>query len=113
MKSLDDFLKNNKPLRRVSKLENFKDEILKLYEKNFSVEQIIEFLQKNKVETTKWNLYKYLQKNKIKIGDSNVKKIFPSKIKKNEITSDDVIENVETSMSFTKLNQILNNKENT
>ena len=49
MKTLDSFCKSQIPKRRVSKLTPFADEILELYEKGYQVEQIQEWLVKNKV----------------------------------------------------------------
>ena len=64
MKDLDDFVKNNSPNRRKSKLEPFREAIYKLYDDGYQVEQIIDFLSKNKVQTSKQNLYKFLKAQK-------------------------------------------------
>ena len=61
MKDLDDFVKNNSPNRRKSKLEPFREAIYKLYNDGYQVEQILQFLQKNNVQTSKQNLYKFLK----------------------------------------------------
>ena len=45
MKTLDDFCNKHPPNRRVSKLKQFQNEILELYDKDYQVEQIQEWLK--------------------------------------------------------------------
>lgn len=62
MKTLEKFKSKNLPEKRVSQLENFRDEIFELYEENYTVEQIVDFLQMQNVHVTVWGLYKFLGK---------------------------------------------------
>ena len=45
-------------------IKEYKEEILELYENNYSVEQIIEFLSKNKVTIKKAALYRFIKKHR-------------------------------------------------
>lgn len=72
MKVLEDFLKKVTPNKRKSKLYKFKDAILELYDKDYSVEQIQTFLKKQKIETTKQNIYYFINR----IKKKGVKKNF-------------------------------------
>ena len=62
--TIDKFKKTNKPAKRTSALKSYKDEILKLYDDNYSVTQIQEFLKTNGVETTGRNIYYFIKKEK-------------------------------------------------
>ena len=62
MKTLDSFLKNKKANRRVSKLEKFRDEILYIYDNNYKVEVILEFLKLNGIQVSKTAVYNFLAK---------------------------------------------------
>ena len=64
MKTLESFMKNCKPNKRVSCLSNFKDEIMSLYFENYTVQQILEFLKSNKVQISRAALYNFINKNK-------------------------------------------------
>lgn len=74
MKALDDFLQKVEPKKRKSKLIRFRNEILKLFENDYTVQQIQFFLKKQKVETSIQNIYKFLKKQK---KQQEVKKNFP------------------------------------
>ena len=63
MKELDNFLKNNKPKKKVSKLDNFTTEIMELHHKNYQVEQIQEFLKAQKIEISTRRIYKFIKHN--------------------------------------------------
>ena len=64
MKPLDSFIKNNTPLRRVSKLSDHGEEILSLYNKNFSVGQIKEYLfLEHQIKISTRRIYQFLKKN--------------------------------------------------
>jgi IS30 family transposase len=65
MKTLEQFKKKYQPDKRVSQLENFRDEIFELYEENYTVEQIVDFLQTQNVHVTVWGLYKFLGKKEL------------------------------------------------
>jgi len=64
MKTLESFMKNCKPNKRVSCLSTFKDEIMSLYFENYTVQQILEFLKSNKVKISRAGLYNFINKNK-------------------------------------------------
>jgi hypothetical protein len=64
MKTLEQFKKKYQPDKRVSQLENFRDEIFELYEENYTIEQIKEFLKIQGVIASQSNLYKFLTTNK-------------------------------------------------
>jgi len=70
MQTLDDFLKKNEPLKRVSKLLKFEQEILQLHLKDFKIEQIQEFLKKNDVDISTRRIYEFIKKNKNQINSS-------------------------------------------
>ncbi len=72
MKVLEDFLKKVTPNKRKSKLYKFKDAILELYNKDYSIEQIQIFLKEQKIETTKQNIYYFINR----IKKKGVKKNF-------------------------------------
>lgn len=62
MKELKNFVKNNSPNRRISKLIEHKAEIFKLYEDGYQVEQIVEFLyQQYEITTSTRNIYYFLK----------------------------------------------------
>jgi len=64
MKTLESFTKKNKPKRRTSKLKKFENEIRELYKKEYRVEQIQEFLEKNGIKVARSYLYEFLKLNK-------------------------------------------------
>ena len=76
MKTLESFLKKNLPMRRKSKLAEFKNEIFELYSRGFKVEQIQEFLIDNGVKKiSKQAIYDFLNKNKNGEQSQSIKKI--------------------------------------
>jgi hypothetical protein len=64
MKTLEKFKSKNLPEKRVSRLEEFRTEIFELYEENYTIEQIKEFLKIQGVIASQSNLYKFLTTNK-------------------------------------------------
>lgn len=52
MKELVDFKQQSPPRRRTSRLKNFKNEILELYNEGYRIEQIQEFLAQNNIHVT-------------------------------------------------------------
>lgn len=90
MKSLEDFLKNETPKRKVSKLKELENEIVQLYNQGYQVEQIQKFLSENKISTERSNVYKFLKKTKNKsatISGGEVKKASSEKPIKEEVKS--------------------------
>jgi len=74
MKTLESFKKSNKAKKRVSKLLNYKDEIMDLYFENYTIEQILEFLKNNKVQISRAALYNYINRNKnVAVTTANTK----------------------------------------
>lgn len=65
MKPLENFFIKNPPKKRVSKLKKYENEIMEMYEKNYKVEQIQEFLKTQNVEISVIGIYKFLQKQEI------------------------------------------------
>ena len=62
---LEDFIKKNKPLKKVSALEPFQEEIYTLLEMNYTQEQILEFLKISKsVHISRFTLTRFLKKDK-------------------------------------------------
>ena len=94
MKNLNDFLKNNEPERRISKIEPFRKEVFQLYEQGFKVEQIIDFLKGEKIETSKQNLYKFL-----KSKNSSLKTPVVGEANRNTNKTDDINEIDEITIS--------------
>jgi len=62
--TIEKFAEKNKPAKRKSVLKSYRDEILKLFEDDYSVNQIQDFLKTNGVETTKRNIYYFIKKEK-------------------------------------------------
>lgn len=63
MKSLEKFKAQSPPIRRVSKIQNFKTEVLDLYSNNYSVEQIREYLLQNDIKISTRRIYQFLKQN--------------------------------------------------
>jgi hypothetical protein len=63
MKTLEKFKAQDPPKRRVSKIQKFKTEILDLYDNEYSVEQIQEYLLQNGVKVSVRRIYQFLKKN--------------------------------------------------
>lgn len=63
MKKLESFKAQSPPKRRVSKIQNFKTEVLELYIDNYSVDQIQDFLLQNGVKISTRRIYQFLKKN--------------------------------------------------
>lgn len=63
MKPLADFKSTSPPKRRVSKIQKFKTEILDLYDNQYSVEQIQEYLLQNGVKVSVRRIYQFLKQN--------------------------------------------------
>ena len=61
MKTLEDFMKKNKPNKRKSIIENFKDDVLILHKEGYSVEQIQESLKINNLSTSVGNIYYFIK----------------------------------------------------
>jgi arginine repressor len=57
---IEDFIRQNKPKGRKSKLLPFKDQIIRLNDLGYSQEQICEYLSQNGVEVTQTGLSKFL-----------------------------------------------------
>lgn len=88
MKSLDDFLKNETPKRKVSKLKELENEIVQLYNQGYQVEQIQKFLVENEKKCSLRNIYYFLERKKsAAISSGEVKKSISQKIKK-EVEAD-------------------------
>ena len=64
MKTLNSFLKKEKPNRRKSKLIKFKKEIYELYKIGYRVEQIQYFLNKNGIQVISSYIWRFLKLNK-------------------------------------------------
>lgn len=61
---LEDFMRKNKPLKKVSALEPYQEEIKTLLDNNYTQEQILEFLKiSKKVQVTRQSLSSFLKKN--------------------------------------------------
>lgn len=61
---LEDFMKKNKPLKKVSVLEPFQAEIKTLLKNDYTQEQILEFLKLSKnIQVSRQSLSKFLKKN--------------------------------------------------
>jgi len=103
MKALDDFLKKVEPKKRKSKLIKFRDEILKLFENDYTVQQIQFFLKKQKVETSIPNIYKFIKK------QQEVKKNFPLQ-KSGEMSNEPI--KVDKEMNFSEFRQKFQQKIN-
>jgi DNA-binding transcriptional MerR regulator len=90
MKTLEDFMEKNKPKKRKSIIENFKDDVLILHKEGYSVEQIQEFLKINNLSTSIGNIYYFIKK-QIDQADKKDSKNFSLKQKENveEVLSDD------------------------
>lgn len=64
---LEDFMRKNKPLKKVSALEPYREEIKTLLDNNYTQEQILEFLKiSKKVQVSRQSLSCFLKKNKHK-----------------------------------------------
>lgn len=63
MKALEKFKAQSPPKRRVSKIQNFKNEVLELYNDNYSIEQIQDFLLQNDVKISTRRIYQFLKQN--------------------------------------------------
>ncbi|MDQ1341234.1 MAG: hypothetical protein QG567_2392 [Campylobacterota bacterium] len=64
---LEDFMRKNKPLKKVSALEPYREEIKTLLDNNYTQEQILEFLKiSKKVQVSRQSLSSFLKKNKHK-----------------------------------------------
>lgn len=65
MKPLENFFIKNPPKKRVSKLKKYENEIMEMYEKNYKVEQIQEFLKTQNVEISIAGIYKFLERQEV------------------------------------------------
>lgn len=64
---LEDFMEKFKPLKKVSALEPYQEEIRTLLDNNYTQEQILEFLKISKnVQVTRQSLSSFLKKNATK-----------------------------------------------
>ena len=59
---IDEFKKKKKK-KRVSILDEFRDEILELWNENYSQHTIVEFLETKNISTTQQNISMYLSRN--------------------------------------------------
>lgn len=59
---LNTFKRNNKPIGRRSKLDGFTNEIMDLYHGQYSLDQILAFLELNEVTITKPSLSRFIKK---------------------------------------------------
>ena len=107
MKTLDDFCKKNNPKKRVSNLHKFKDEILDLYDKNYQVEQIQEYLKHKKINISTSAIYKFIQKNTQ--GEQATKNFSLKNLKKQKVVSKVETEDQQEqeTVSFQNLKEIL------
>jgi len=64
MKPLKSFLNKHPPNRRTSKLKEFEDEIRQLYNSGYQIQQIQQFLEGQKIETSCRNIYYFLENSK-------------------------------------------------
>ena len=104
MKVLDDFLKKNKPAKRKSKLCKFKDAILKLYKKDYTVQQIQIFLKEQKIETTTANIYYFIK-------EQGGKKNFSLQKRENQTAEENKeLEEAEKEITLKDLRRTVNNK---
>lgn len=80
---LEDFMKKNKPLKKVSVLQPFREEINTLLENNYTQEQILEYLKlSKKIQVTRFSLGRFLKKDRKTQFKKEVQKTSP-KIKQN------------------------------
>ncbi len=68
MKTLENFLLKHPPNRRISKLKKYEKEIRKLYDENYKVEQIQEFLNLKDIEVTIDAIYRFLRKKSTEVS---------------------------------------------
>ena len=110
MKVLDSFMKKNAPMRRKSQLVDFREDILTLYENNYRVEQIQEFLEKVGVETTKRNIYYFLQKC-TKTNNAGGKTKQKSENKETNDNNDTEVQNEDEEVTLTSMRRIMKERE--
>jgi len=91
MKTLETFIKQNKPKRRISKLKKFEVEIEKLYQDGFQIEQIKKFLSENKVEVSERTISRFITS--IKKSEQIRKE--PSNTKNDETESNPFLEKIQ------------------
>lgn len=63
MKPLEKFKAQSPPDRRVSKITKFKSDVLELYNDNYKVETIQDFLLQNGVKISTRRIYQFLKQN--------------------------------------------------
>ena len=63
MKQLDSFKKAQKPQKRVSSLKKYETEIKELFDENYTVEQIQEYLSSVNVEVSTRRIYQFINRN--------------------------------------------------
>ncbi len=63
MKTLTSFRAQSPPQKRVSKISKFKSDVLELYNDNYRVDQIQDFLLQNGVKISTRRIYQFLKQN--------------------------------------------------
>lgn len=64
MKILEDFKSREPPLKRVSKLNKFQNEVIELYGLDYTVEQIQDFLNSQKIKISTRRIYQFIKSKK-------------------------------------------------
>jgi len=110
MKVLNSFMKKNKPAKRKSVMKSYRDEILKLFDEDYSVNQIQDFLKLCGVETSIGNIYYFIKTQKKSKGGKNFS------LQTNEENSGDnndtEVQNEDEEVTLTSMRRILKAREN-
>jgi hypothetical protein len=88
--TIDEFKKKNNPTRRYgkkSKLEPYRDDILKLYDDGYRVEDIGKFLLLNGIQISRVTIYQFIAKQNTitttpKENNQKIKKVYPRDLEK-------------------------------
>lgn len=89
---LEDFMEKYKPLKKVSALEPYQEEIRTLLDNNYTQEQILEFLKISKnVQVSRQALSSFLKKSATKNKVVTIQKTTEKEPKKTENTKEDEI----------------------
>lgn len=89
---LEDFMEKYKPLKKVSALEPYQEEIRTLLDNNYTQEQILEFLKISKnVQVSRQALSSFLKKSATKNKVVTIQKTTAKEPKKTENTKEDEI----------------------
>lgn len=92
MKILEDFKSREPPLKRVSKLNKFQNEVIELYGLDYTVEQIQDFLNSQKIKISTRRIYQFI-KSKKNLSNQNFPLQTPDRIavaKKSDEQEDEI-----------------------